>query len=59
LLVHVTGQYVVSVPPPGIGSYLAHFSAALAVAKDWNGKGSFEYSGHVITDCTVKNVSAG
>ncbi len=59
LLVHLTGQYIVSVPPPAIGSYLAHFSVALAVAKDWNGKGSFEYNGHVITDCTVKNVSTG
>ncbi len=59
LLVHVTGQYLVSFPPPAIGSYLAPFSVALAVAKDWNGKGSFEYANHVITDCTVKNVSKG
>ncbi len=57
LLVDLTGQYMVSFPPPAIGSYIAHFSAALAVAKDWNGKGSFEYANHVITDCTVKNVS--
>ncbi len=58
LLVHVTGQYMVSFQPPAIGSYIAHFSAALAVTKDWNGKGSFEYNGHhVVADCTVKNVS--
>ncbi|MGU3390523.1 DUF1842 domain-containing protein [Sphingomonas sp. M1A8_2b] len=59
LLVHLTGQYYVSFPPPAIGSYTAHFSVALAVTKDWNGKGSFEYNGNVITDCTVKNVSTG
>ena len=59
LLVHFTGQYVVSVPPPAIGSYLAQFSAALAVSKDWNGKGSFTYNTHVISDCSVKNVSTG
>lgn len=57
MLVHLTGQYVVSVPPPAIGSYLAHFSAALAVDRAWTGKGSYEYGGHVITDCTVENVS--
>ncbi|WP_242008114.1 DUF1842 domain-containing protein [Sphingomonas ginsenosidivorax] len=57
LLVHLTGDYVVSVPPPAIGSYLAHFSAALAVSKDWNGRGSFSYAHQVITGCTVENVS--
>lgn len=57
LLVHVTGQYVVSVPPPAIGSYLAQFSAALAVDKAWSGTGTFTYGGHAITGCTVENVS--
>lgn len=57
LLVHVTGQYLVSVPPPAIGTYLADFSAALAVDKSWDGRGSFAYNRHVIADCAVKNVS--
>lgn len=56
-LVHLTGQYVVSVPPPAIGSYLAHFSAALAVDQSWDGKGSYEYGGRVVPNCTVENVS--
>jgi len=59
LLVHLTGQYVVSFPPPAIGSYLAHFSAALAVDASWSGKGSYEYGGHVVTDCTVANIAQG
>jgi hypothetical protein len=57
LLVHLTGAYVVPLLPPAIGSYLVQFSTALAVSADWNGKGSFSYANHVITDCTVKTVS--
>ncbi|WP_448663659.1 DUF1842 domain-containing protein [Sphingomonas sp. CJ20] len=56
-LVHLTGQYVVSVPPPAIGSYLAQFSAALAVDNSWNGSGSFQYGGHTVSGCKVTNVS--
>ncbi|MFC3030966.1 DUF1842 domain-containing protein [Pseudoalteromonas fenneropenaei] len=37
----VTGQAVVSFPPPAIGSYLAPFTASFAVDNDWSGKGSF------------------
>ncbi|MDF7774956.1 DUF1842 domain-containing protein [Sphingomonas sp. AOB5] len=57
MLVHLSGQYVVSVPPPAIGSYLAQFSAALAVDKAWNGKGSFSYANHNVTGCEVTNES--
>ena len=53
LLVHVSGEYVVSVPPSAIGSYLAKFSAALVVDGSWNGKGTFSYGTHTLTDCTV------
>lgn len=53
LLVHVMGDYVVSLPPPAIGSYPAKFSAALAVDGSWNGKGTFTYGTHTLTDCTV------
>lgn len=39
----VTGQALVSVGvAPGIGSYLADFSATFAVNKDWNGTGEFK-----------------
>jgi Domain of unknown function (DUF1842) len=54
LLVHLTGEYAVSVQPPAIGTYLAHFSASLAVDRSWNGKGSFTYDRHHIGHCTVK-----
>jgi len=37
----VTGQAVVSFPPPAIGSYLAPFEADFAVDNEWNGTGSF------------------
>ncbi len=58
LLVHVSGEYTVSVPPPAIGTYLAQFSAALAVDKGWEGKGTFTYGSHTVTDATVTNESA-
>ena len=57
VLVHVGGEYVLSVPPPAIGSYLAKFSAALAVDADWNGKGTYSYGTHTLTDCTVTKQS--
>ncbi|HEX4695561.1 DUF1842 domain-containing protein [Sphingomonas sp.] len=53
LLVALKGDYVVSVPPPAIGSFLAHFFAALAVDKGWNGTGSFIYGNHTVAHCTV------
>lgn len=56
-LVHLTGQYVVSLPPPAIGSYLAQFSTALAVDEDWNGKGSFNYGNHHVSGCQVTKES--
>ena len=37
----VSGQAVVSFPPPAIGSYLAPFSASFAVKEDWSGSGKF------------------
>lgn len=56
-LVHLNGQYLVSVPPPAIGTYLAQFSAALAVDASWNGSGSFQYGASTVAGCTVTNVS--
>lgn len=37
----VSGQAIVSVAPPGIGAYIAPFSASFAVDNDWNGTGKF------------------
>ncbi|WP_392344097.1 DUF1842 domain-containing protein [Pseudoalteromonas prydzensis] len=37
----LTGQAVVSFPPPAIGSYQSPFTASFAVDNQWNGKGSF------------------
>jgi len=56
MLVSVEGQYGVSVPPPAIGTYLAKFSAALAVDNTWKGTGSFTYAGGTIEGCTVTPV---
>ena len=58
LLVSLTGQYVVSFPPPAIGSYLAPFSASFAVDTGWNGKGTYTYDRHQMGPCTVTNVSS-
>ena len=37
----VSGQAMVTVPPPAIGSYLAPFTASFSVNDDWNGNGMF------------------
>ena len=58
LLVALSGQYAVSVPPPAIGTYLAHFTAALAVDKSWNGTGSYSYDHHKMSRCKVTNTSS-
>jgi len=55
-LVSLSGQYVVSVPPPAIGSYLANFTAALVVGADWSGRGTFTYGGHTIADAEVTKI---
>ncbi|HSV30106.1 MAG TPA: DUF1842 domain-containing protein [Candidatus Omnitrophota bacterium] len=55
-LVSLSGQYVQSVPPPAIGSFLAEFKAALVVDASWNGRGTFSYGGHTIADATVKQI---
>lgn len=37
----VSGQAVISFPPPAIGSYLAPFTASFAVDNNWSGSGKF------------------
>lgn len=56
LLVSLQGEYPVSFPPPAIGMYLAHFTAAFAVDKAWNGRGTYTYDRRTVPNCTVKNV---
>jgi hypothetical protein len=57
MLVHLTGEYVYNFPPPAIGSMELPFSAALAVQRNWDGKGSFAYGRRQVTNCTVVNIS--
>jgi hypothetical protein len=52
-VVSLHGQYVHSVPPPGIGSFLADFDAHLAIDNAWNGTGGFSYYQHTIENVPV------
>lgn len=52
-VVSMRGQYVHSVPPPAIGSFLADFDAHLAIDNAWNGKGGFSYYQHQIDNVPV------
>lgn len=45
-LLVLEGQYVVSFPPPAIGSYLAHFNGAFILDDHWAGEGSYSYGNH-------------
>ena len=56
LLVTLEGEFVVSFPPPAIGSYLARFSAGLVVDKAWNGHGSYTYNHHTVDNVPVKSL---
>ncbi|PZR12183.1 MAG: hypothetical protein DI539_20180 [Flavobacterium psychrophilum] len=53
-VVALEGQYVQSVPPPAIGSYLADFSAHMAIDNNWNGKGGFSYANHNVENVDVR-----
>lgn len=52
-VVSFNGQYVQSFPPPAIGSFLAEFSAHLAIDGAWNGTGGFSYYQHQIENVPV------
>ena len=52
-VVALEGQYTQSVPPPAIGTYLAQFSAHMAIDDNWDGQGSFSYGGHDVEDVPV------
>ncbi|MDA6068708.1 DUF1842 domain-containing protein [Flavobacterium sp. AC] len=52
-VVSLHGQYIHSVPPPAIGSFLADFDANLAINDSWNGTGGFSYYKHQIEKVPV------
>jgi hypothetical protein len=52
-VVSLHGQYVHSVPPPAIGSFLADFDAHLAIDGAWNGTGGFSYYQHNVENVPV------
>ena len=54
-IVSLKGQYVVSVPPPAIGSYLQDFTAYMDIDDSWNGVGGFTYGSTEITDVPVNS----
>lgn len=54
-VVSLEGEYVVSVPPPAIGSYLSKFTAHMAIDNDWNGQGGFSYGNNDVEDVPVKS----
>jgi len=52
-VVELSGEYMVSFPPPAIGSYLAKFSANMAIDDNWDGRGGFTYGQNEINDVPV------
>ncbi|MDG1803645.1 DUF1842 domain-containing protein [Flavicella sp.] len=54
-IVNLKGQYVVSVPPPAIGSYLQDFTAFMDIDDSWNGVGGFTYGNTDIKDVPVNS----
>ncbi|RKR10825.1 uncharacterized protein DUF1842 [Flavobacterium sp. 90] len=52
-LVSLHGEYVHSVAPPKIGSFLAKFDANLAIDNAWNGIGGFSYYQHNVENVPV------
>ncbi len=55
-IVNLSGEYVVSVPPPAIGSYLEKFTAYMDIDNNWNGIGGFTYGNESIKDVPVKSI---
>ena len=56
-LVSLSGEFVYSMPPPAIGSFLAKFTAALSVDQAWNGSGGFNYLNTHVENVPVKKVA--
>ena len=56
-LVFLEGEYVQSMPPPAIGSYLGKLTAHLAVDNNWDGRGGFEYGNLHVENVPVKHTT--
>ncbi len=56
-VVSLEGEYLVSVPAPAIGTYLAKFTAHMAIDNEWNGKGGFTYGDQDIEDVPVASAN--
>lgn len=56
-VVSLHGQYIHSVPPPAIGSFLADFDANLAINDAWNGTGGFSYYKHQVDKAPVAAIN--
>ncbi|AUC15049.1 hypothetical protein BTO06_07820 [Tenacibaculum sp. SZ-18] len=52
-IANLTGEYIVSVPTPAIGSYLQKFTAYMDINDEWKGTGGFTYGNQKITDVPV------
>jgi hypothetical protein len=55
-LVALSGETVMSVPPPAIGSWLEKFQAHLAINGDWQGRGGWTLGNQTISDVPVHTV---
>lgn len=53
LFVTLQGEYTQSFPPPAIGQILCHFNATLVVDPKWNGRASFSYENHKVSNVPV------
>ncbi len=52
-IVNLEGEYVVSVQPPAIGSYLQKFTAYMDIDNSWNGIGGFCYGQQGVNNVPV------
>jgi hypothetical protein len=55
LLVSLSGDGLVSFPPPAIGSYLAPFSASFALHDNWDGVGGWTLGTEHVENVPVKS----
>lgn len=54
-IINLNGEYIVSVTPPAIGSYLEKFIAHMDINNNWNGIGGFAYGNQKVNDVPVKS----
>jgi hypothetical protein len=55
-IIALEGEYVQSVPPPAIGSFLQKFNAHMAVDNNFSGFGGFTYGSHNVENVPVKKI---